>query len=303
MKKDENIDNTGFSEGLTSHGTADEEMNTEKSANAENGVTEDDNETVLTSASARILAATQEESEQNEPDESRMKEKKSGFFENFWYHYKWTAIISFFFIAVGIFAVFQMVNREKADVNILYAGPEYISSDSYDSFREAVKTVMSDYNGDGEKGLLFTALTCMTSAQIDEKYKQAAESGIVDFYIDREYNASEYKKFQMNVFAGEHVILFLDPELYVQVKESGGLVPLNEVIGEIPECALYEYGIRFSQTEFYKFFTGAQIMPDDTVLCARRVSTMTAFRKSKKAEKIHGYHMDMFRDIVGFSLN
>lgn len=256
-------------------------------------------ETELTSASARILAATEGDTS-HEPEAAIAKGSAVA---NFWYHYKWPTIIISFFVIVIIIAVAQMAGKEKEDVSIMYAGPQYISSEAYDSLRDAMKNIMSDYNGDGEKGIMFSSLTCMTDTQIEWKYQQAKESGIADFYIDKSANLSELKRFEVNLMVGEHVIMFMDPALYKQASEVCEFVPLAEIFDDVPDCAMDEYAVRIAATEFYDFFDGVQIIPDDTLIVVRRVSSMTAYRKAKDADALQQYHNDMIRDLVEFSLD
>lgn len=260
--------------------------------------TQDIGETELTSASARILAAT----EGDISGDTEVAAAKGSAVANFWYHYKWPVILISFFAIVIIIAVAQMAGKEKEDVSIMYAGPQYISSESYDGLRSAMKNVMSDYNGDGEKGIMFSSLTCMTETQVDWRYQQAKENGITDFYIDRSANAEELKRLEVNYMVGEHVIMFMDPALYKEASEVCEFVPLAEIFDTVPECAMDEYSIPIAAMEFYDFFDGAQVIPDDTLIVVRRVSSMTAYRKAKDADALQQYHNDMVRDLVEFSI-
>lgn len=275
------------------------DIEAKKSGVEEETAVQDIGETELTSASARILAAT----ERNAPAEVDLTVVKGSAAANFWYHYKWPVILISFFAIVIIIAVAQMAGKEKEDVSIMYAGPQYISSDSYESLRDAMKRIMSDYNGDGEKGIMFSALTCMTETQVEWKYQQAKEQGISDFYIDRSANVAELKRLEVNFMVGEHVIMFMDPALYKESQEVCGFVTLTEIFGELPECAIDEYAVEIARTEFYEFFDGAHIIPEDTLAVVRDVSSMTAYRRDKSADAIQQYHNDMLRDLVEFSLD
>jgi hypothetical protein len=165
-----------------------------------------------------------------------------------------------------------------------------------------MKNIMSDYNGDGEKGIMFSSLTCMTETEIQWKYQQAKENGISNFYIDESANADELKRFEVNLMVGEHIIMFLDPALYKEAAAACELVPVAEIFDEVPDCAIDEYAISIADTDFYNFFDGVQTIPDDTLIVVRRVSTMTAYRKSKDADALQQYNNDMVRDLVSFSV-
>ena len=79
-------------------------------------------------------------------------------------------------------------------------------------------------------------------------------------------------------------------------------MPLEEVLGYVPEEAIDEYGIRFRDTAFSEFFTATHVFPEDSILCIRRVSVMSAFKGQKKTERAHAYHTELFRSVVEFSL-
>ena len=104
----------------------------------------------------------------------------------------------------------------------------------------------------------------------------------------------------MEVIAGESVIYLLDPALYESVKAAGGILPLSEVLDTVPSGAIDEYGIRFSDTALYDAVSALQYLPEDTVLCIRKVSTMSVFKGQKKSEEMHARHVELFRQIVAF---
>ena len=88
--------------------------------------------------------------------------------------------------------------------------------------------------------------------------------------------------------------------MYEKVKHAGGLMPLSEALSEAPDGALDEYGLRFADTKFARYFSAMDVFPADSVLCIRRVSTMSVFKGQKKTERIHARHLDLFRNIVNF---
>ena len=77
-------------------------------------------------------------------------------------------------------------------------------------------------------------------------------------------------------------------------------MPLSEIFDEIPEGAIDEYGVRFSETKLCKFYDAAKIFPDDAVIALRRLSTMSVFTGKKKAEKKYEYNLDFFKKMLTF---
>ena len=222
-----------------------------------------------------------------------------GFWENFWYHHKWKTIIISFVVILLVICIGQAGSRDKTDVYVMYAGPGFITANEARRVQDAMKQQMDDYNGDGEKGILLADFNYLSPAQIEEKRKLAEEQG-VDLSIDTYGNSAVYEQYEMEVIAGESVIYILDPGLYENVKKAGGLLPLTEVLGEMPEGAVDEYGIRLAETKFARFYTAMNVFPEDSILCIRRVSTMSVFKGQKKTEQLHSWHVDLFTNMVNF---
>jgi hypothetical protein len=247
------------------------------------------------SARARVMHGLGQDKEETAP----VAVEKVGFWENFWYHHKWKTIVTAFVAFVLIVCVAQMSTQDKADVYVMYAGPGFMTANEARSVQDALKQVMTDYNGDGEKGVLIADFNYLNEAQIAEKEALALEQG-VELLFDNYGNATVYEQYEMEVIAGESVMYILDPALYENVKKAGGLMPLKEALGEEPECAVDEYGVRLSETKFARYYSAMDVFPEDSILCLRRVSTMSAFKGKKKTERLHGYHLDLFRQVMAF---
>lgn len=252
-------------------------------------------EEIPESAAARIMHALGEDEEQRPPIEV----EHVGFFENFWYHHKWKTIVISFLVVLTVICMVQMGTQDQADVYVMYAGPGYLTPNEARSALDAMKQVMDDYNGDGEKGILLADFNYLNEAQIAAKEAQAEAEG-VDFIFDNYGNSSVYEQYELEVIAGESVIYILDPDLYANVKKAGGLLTLEEVLGETPACAVDDYGVRLADTNFAQYYSAMHVFPEDSILCIRRVSTMSVFKGQKKTERLHAYHVELFRSILSF---
>lgn len=220
---------------------------------------------------------------------------------NFWYHNKTKVfIIAFFVIAIGV-AAGQFASQSNPDVCILYSGPAYITANDNQKFCSVIKELMTeDYNGDGEKKVRLTDIIYSTQSQM-EKAQAEAEARGDEFTFDVVSNQNMSEKFAYEVFGSDSIICILAEEQYMQVMASGGFLPLTEIFGDVEiGGAIDEYGIRFSETKFYEFYDSTHIFPDDAVLAIRRISTMSALTGQKKAEKVHAYHLELFKKIVNF---
>lgn len=229
-------------------------------------------------------------------------ERFSKWFENYWYHYKWHTIITLFFaIVIGVCG-YQFITREVPDVYVMYAGPEYLSAGDVISFKSAIRDNIDDYNEDGEKGMTLITLTCVSEAKL-EALESEAEAESQELYVDLAANAQNIKQFDMEIFAGEAVVCLLDPSLYERVHAEGGFMKMTDLFTEeeLAELELYDdCGIYLHSTKFGKYYSVMSSLPDDTVLCIRKISTISVFKGKKKYEKLHDYHVDLFKNIVNF---
>ena len=251
----------------------------------------------LTSASARIMRGLGLDKE-TRPE---IEVEPVGFFENFWYHHKWTTIIVGVALLIVLICTMQMCAKETPDVYVMYAGPGFLTANEAREVQNSFRQVMDDYNGDGERGVMLNAINYLTDAQIQEKLDIAKKED-VDLIIDYAGNNNAYERFSLEVLAGESVICILDPSFYAQLKGAEALMPLEEVLGYVPEGAMDEYGVRFRDTAFSEFFTATHVFPEDSVLCIRRVSVMAAFKGQKKTERAHAYHTELFRSVMEFQM-
>ena len=223
--------------------------------------------------------------------------------KNFWYHHKWAVILlSIFVFAIIVFAT-QTVGKSTPDASIMYVGP-YVPGVNAESIEEAFGFITEDYNDDGETAFRFAFIRCYNPAQLEKIRLEEDEEGntMDDLNYSRlvQYNGEQKESFQRIIFLDEFAIWLLDPAFYEEVRAVDGFMPLSEIFPDeqvIPE-AIDKTGIRFMETEFAKYYDCFAEMPEDTVLCIRRLSTAAG----KKGKEAHAYSIEMFRAIVEFTV-
>lgn len=241
------------------------------------------------SNAARRIRALDADAYKAEPDEPLEINK----WENFWYHNKVKVImISAFAFIIGV-AMIQYVTHANPDVSLIYSGPDYITPNMNQAFCDVLEGLMDDYDGDGKKYAQLNDLVFMTEEQIEEFERVTEEAGDKGA-VDRISNKQTSERFTYEIFGSEASICILSDGQYQMVKAEGGFLPLAEIFDEIPEGAIDEYGVKFSETKLCKFYSAAQIFPEDAVLALRRVSTMSAITGKQKAEKLHTRSRDLF---------
>lgn len=222
--------------------------------------------------------------------------------DNYWYHYKWpTVIVGFLAVVITVMLV-QYLGREQYDISIIYAGPMDPNPNQTLSIEsELGKLVTVDFNGDGKRNCQINDFFLLTDKQYEEKEKEYDAKGEF-FYASAQELSNSRQQFTNQVFAGEAVICLLDPAWYKLLLEQQAFVPLNEVLEEVPEYALDEYSVRLCDTAFAEYFTSMKAFPEDTVLCIRTLSTTTAFKNKKNAEKKYEYNKKFFVSLFDFSV-
>lgn len=198
---------------------------------------------------------------------------KGGLFEkldNFWFYHKWKIIVTVFVTFVLSVCIFQACNRERYDVNVLYAGPYgYTGSEKAGVMDELEAILPEDFDKNGEKSVGFIAYNVMSKEQIEhlkEQLKNDAENeGVI---LDTGYYTSENELYTSALMTGEYAILLIDEWLYQKLAEDEGrLKKLSDIFEKIPESAFSDCGIRFSETALYRSSELLGKLPDTMVLC------------------------------------
>lgn len=201
---------------------------------------------------------------------------KSPFIEkldNFWFYYKIHVIVIAFVVLVLSVCIVQSCSRESEDVLVLYSGPSSFSPSAFELIEDELSSVLpADYDGDGVKNAGLVAYNVMSEEQIKE-YERELETT-----LNRSYYTEQYQIYSKYVTSGECAVFLLDPWLYEAIvsQEVNILRPLSEVMTDIPENAIGEYGIKFSETALYKGSACLSQLPADTVLCLSRPMVMSS---------------------------
>lgn len=220
--------------------------------------------------------------------------------ENYWYHYKWTTIITAFFVFVLGIGIFQMCTREDYDIDILYTGPAMLSTEEKRDLASAFASVMpSDYNDDGEKTVMINDITILSDEQIAEKEAEAkAESD--QLYYDYSSREDAISRVGTLLTTGETVICLMDQYMYDKYKSDGAFVALEELLDSKPEYAIDDYSVYLMDTPFGQYFSACMALPSDTILCVRRSSVF--FTGKKSAEEQYQLSIETFKNLFTFSV-
>ena len=221
--------------------------------------------------------------------------------ENYWYHYKWVTIVAIFVAVLVVVGVSQMINKEDADVRMVYFGPAAVSGEQASDIEFAFEQMMKyDYNGDGTKTVQITVLNYYTEELYAEKMKESEEKGT--FFAYDPSNASDTIS-QLNTLigSGDTVICLLDDSMYADLKEQGAFETLETVLGYKPEKALDDYSVYLGDTGLVQSYSAFAAIPDNTRLCICKLSQNTYLIKKNAVSKAYDRHLEMFRDIFAYT--
>ncbi|MBQ7670870.1 MAG: hypothetical protein IJS45_09145 [Clostridia bacterium] len=223
---------------------------------------------------------------------------------NFWYHYKWhTIIIAAILIIVGV-GVSQMVRNasEKTDLSVVYAGPASIHSREAEDLKDVLSDILSvDLNSDGAKRVYLYSIRCLSADQIALIKEEAKKNGS-DAGINEADNRKNYEAFSDLVFTGECGLMFLDGSLYNTVKDAGGLDKLTDALGFEPDRSFDGYGIRLCDIPAYEIYDELEVMPAETIVCLRSISTAGGVMISEREAKYnHTAGVRLLRDLLAVS--
>ncbi|MBO4219394.1 MAG: hypothetical protein J5933_00515 [Clostridia bacterium] len=220
-------------------------------------------------------------------------------FANFFYHYKWPVIVIGVFAIIMTVCIVQLATRKKADILVMYAGPAVLTPEQINAVEESFDTIANEPGKTHSASLL--DLTVYTEQQIEDIKKQSAEEGEpVAINSIAIYNSRQ--RFSAEITVGDTCIILVSPEMYKSVHEAGGFMKLAEITDTLPEGveAYDDSAVILSSTNFGKKFAGVKDLPEDTLLCMRKLKTMSVFTGVQKAQESHAFHLEIFRKILSY---
>ncbi len=204
--------------------------------------------------------------------------------DNYWYHYKWHTIIGAFFALVLTLLLVQCATKQVKEFQILYAGPVVMGQEQ-DAINDAFSSLTDEQ-------VVLHSLWLYTEEQLQEVIQTPSTASAM---------ASNRESLYTWTQAGENLVYLLDPYWFHQLKEMGLLRPVAEVLGQTPDSAIDEYGIRFHDTAFAKHYSTAfSALPADTILCVRTQPIYRFALGKGKEEQRYQKHMEYFSTIVKF---
>lgn len=214
--------------------------------------------------------------------------------ENLWYHYKFQICMAAVAIVTVVICVTQLVAKDTSDYYVIYAGPQLLAYQDVKYIERAVSKQGEDRTGDGKVTVTLKDIMMLSAEELEEAKASGAK-------FDNNFLQTTMNEFYQQIFTGDSVLCILSPYMYEKVHEEGGFLPLSEIFDEIPDSAYDDCGILLSKTGFGASLMNGNLLPEDSIICMRKISTMSAFSGKKKSEKEQMAYIALFRNIVEFT--
>ena len=226
--------------------------------------------------------------------------------KNFWYHYKWPTVIGFVLLIAILGASMSTCVREDYDISVMVAGPLEVGGQTARDIAVSIEEYALDYDENGETNVAVNLLYIANYEDLRDSDNPVSGNLAAMSKQNRD-------TFQMEIMTGTYLICILSEELWREVDEADGLLPVTDYLpeesGSYRDAALYgdteKTGIRLSDTPLYSLL-GVRSLPGDMIVCIRRPSAVSAWYQSllpwaKDENAIrHGWHEDTFRKLFLF---
>ena len=224
--------------------------------------------------------------------------------KNFWYHYKWPTVIGFVLLIAILGASMSTCVREDYDISVMVAGPLTVGGQTAHDIATSLEEYALDYDENGETNVAVNLLYIANYEDLRND-KNPLSGNLAAL------SKQNRDSFQMEIMTGTYLICILSEELWREVDEADGLLPITDYFpegsGTYRDATLYgeteKTGVRLADTPLYSLL-GVKSLPADMVLCVRRPSAVSAWYQSllpwaKDENAIrHGWHEDTVRRLL-----
>ena len=220
-------------------------------------------------------------------------------FENVWYHYKWTIIVVAFFLFAAIVCFAQCATTPNKDVYITFGGSHTMTSEEL----AAVERVFADLSkvtfSENTPAVGIVSYPFYTEEELRTLYTdpETGDFNGAAFNSAKGMNANRLDELSSYMMTGECSIWLVNQSVYEAQHMAGERsVPLAETFGTTPAGAYDEYAIRLGDTAFYQYYEALQVLPADTLI----VFTRSYFMGASSNAETYAQYKALYRAIVEF---
>ena len=194
--------------------------------------------------------------------------------ENLWYHDKYIILAILAALIMVGFALAQSLFKKTPDISVYHISQVGLTASSQDNFRESMKLIAKDYNGDGTVNIDFK----------EEVY-------VPEMMNSKPNELSSSDKFNLELALGDCVIYIMDESFYRGNKQY--MCDLEDVLGYLPDAAYDDRAILLSALPAYKTVPGLRDFDPNSYLCLRQ-------KRAGMKDSVYEAHVDYFKRLVEF---
>ncbi|MGI6197322.1 MAG: hypothetical protein ACOYIO_09650 [Eubacteriales bacterium] len=194
--------------------------------------------------------------------------------ENLWYHEKYVILAILAALIMVGFALAQSLSKKTPDIAVYHISQIGLTASSQDNFRESMKLIAKDYNGDGTVNIDFK----------EEVY-------IPEMINSSPNELSSSDKFNLELAMGDCVIYIMDESFYRGNKQY--MCDLEDVLGYLPDMAYDDRALLLSALPAYKTVPGLRDFDPNSYLCLRQ-------KRVGMKDSVYDAHVDFFKRLVEF---
>ncbi|MCQ2385515.1 MAG: hypothetical protein MJ078_02415 [Clostridia bacterium] len=223
--------------------------------------------------------------------------------DNFWYHYKWQTLFGLFALVTAIILIVQFSGREKTDMDVLYAGPAVLRTQTdITDVQNAFSHVAKDVNGDKKTSVGIVSYFYDMDFLSDPDNRDA-DIGLIKTNMD-----SNLECYLAEVQTGDIQLFMVSPYLFELVEKENGFVDAKELCPDLDLSGCFYVdengeehtaGVLLSSLPFGEL-AGLSDLPADTVLCLRKPSLLQGWFNRSHAKENHENAADAFVRAIRF---
>ena len=220
-------------------------------------------------------------------------------FENVWYHYKWTILIVAFFLLVFVVCFAQCATTPHKDIYVTFAGSHTMVGEEQASIERVFSELSKKAFGEKAPAVGVTSYPFYTEAELRALYTDP-ETGDFDgaaFNMAKGQNMNRLDELSSYMMTGECSVWLVNTSVYEAQHMSEKLAaPLTDTFGTKPSGAYDDYAIRLGDTAIYQYYEALQVLPADTLI----VFTRSYFMGASSNKETYEQFKTLYRAIVEF---
>ena len=189
-------------------------------------------------------------------------------FENVWYHYKWTILLVAFFLLVAIVCLVQCTTTPHRDAYITFSGSHTLTREEQQSIEKLFNDISKNTFGEESPVVGIVSYPFYTEKELRDLYTDPDTKDFngAAYNMAKGKNTENLETLSSYMVTGDCAIWLVNTSVYEAQHMTERAVPLTETFGTTPTGAYDEYAIRLGDTAIYQYYEALQVLPADTLI-------------------------------------